>query len=209
MDILSRVWPGAVVGLAVWPLCQIVAGRWRARRLRDLAQEPPPREAELEVEYGENAYRRSRKGGGISIIAMAMTIMAHPETEWGECYIWGGLALVSIPSFRFDLHNLARKLTVKPVIGVHRDGLSLSNWRRTLFLPWQEVALVYTDPPDSDGYIAPEEEVVLTIESKTGRRWRYTSRDFAEGTPADFAELVGLAVARTAPPGSMLRRDGL
>lgn len=208
MDDPRRLLIGIAVGLGVWLFSELLVWRWRARRLRDHA-DAPPRQAELELPYGENPHRRSRNVGGIFILAAAAAIVAQPETEWWGYYIWGGAALLFVPAAWNDLRDFARKLTVKPVISAQREGLYLSSWRRTIFLPWQEVGLVYTEPPDSDGYIAPEQKVVLHIESKTGRRWRYSSRDFAEGSPTDFARLAELAVARTAPPGSMLARGGL
>lgn len=210
MDDTRRILLGFAVGLGVWLFCELLVWRWRARRLRDLAA-APPRQSELELAYGESAHRRSRSRpvGGIFILAAAVAIAGHPGTEsWGY-YVWGGLALLFLPAARNDLHDFARKLTVRPVISARREGLHLSSWRRTVFLPWQEVGLVYTEPPDSGGYIAPEQKVVLHIESKAGRRWRYSSHDFAEGSPTDFARLVELAAARTAPPGSMLARGGL
>lgn len=209
MDDARRFLIGFAVGLGVWLFSELLVWRWRARRLRELA-DAPPRQSELELPYGDNAHRRrSRNVGGIFFLAAAAAIALQPETEsWGY-YIWGGLALISLPAVRNDLHDFARKLTVKPVISAQREGLYLSSWRRTTFRPWREVGLVYTEPPDSDGYIAPEQKVVLHIESKAGRRWRYSSRDFAEGSPTDFARLVELAGARTAPPGSMLARGGL
>ena len=206
---LSRFVVALGAGIAFWLLCSFLVWRLKIRRLRDLEAEPP-RQAMLALYYGENPHRRSKNRpiGGLPVIAMCATVILHPASGPTAYWVWGGIAVLSLPAIWNDLHDYARSLTVRPVIAAHREGLYLSNWRRTTFLPWTEVDLVYTDPPDCDGYVAEEEKVFLHVESKRGRKWRFGNRDFAPDSPSEFARLVALAAIHAAPPDSMLIRGG-
>lgn len=130
---------------------------------------------------------------------------AEGAPERFEYYLVGGLAALTLPGAWNDLHDIARDLTVRPVIAAYEEGLSLSNWRRILFLPWSEVADVYTDPPEAGGYVPTEQNVILYVEAKDGRSWRFSRFDFAEDAATQFAELVTIVALRTAPASSMLR----
>lgn len=199
--ILFAFLAGAGVELAVHMLV-----RWvRARRRRDLEAEPP-RAALIALYYGDNPQRASsrRSTPGIPILAGCALLMLRPGLESWEYYLWSCFALLGLPGTWVELQEYRRDLTVRPAVAAHEEGLYLTGWRSTAFLPWAEVALVYTDPPDTDGYVADEMRVTLHIESRSGRSWRYSSRDFAPATPAEFARLAELAALRTAPAGSML-----
>jgi hypothetical protein len=206
----ERIGIAFAAGLAFWLLCSFLAGRLRARRRREREAEPP-REALLALHYGENAHRssRNRPVGGLPFIAMSLAVVLQRGTEPWQYWLWGGFALLNLPGAWNDLHDYARSITLRPVIAAHDEGLYLSNWRRTSFLPWAEIDLVYTDPPESGGYVAAEQKIVLHVESKRGRKWRFSSRDFAADAPAEFAGLVALAAIRTAPADSMLIRGRL
>lgn len=206
---------GLVLGAAVY----FAVGRIAAGRRADYAASVHP-QPELWLFYEENSYRRSRNyttGGLITIIACALIlvqgglrlIVPHSFEDKFELGMVLFLAAASLFPLRNDLHDFARKLTAAPVVAADEAGLRLSNWRGTVFLRWAEVDNVYTDPPDTHGYVAPEQSVYLHVEAKDGRSWRYSRLDFADTSPALFAELVAMAALRTAPPDSMLLRDGL
>jgi hypothetical protein len=203
---LDMIFPFAA-GLGCFIVARLLASWVRARRLRDLEAEPP-RAALIALPYGENPHRRSgsRPVGGTAMIVACALLVLRPGADSVDYYLWGGFALLSLPGAWNDVRDLARRVTVRPVVAAHEEGLYLSGWRGTVFLPWREVALAYTDPPSSGGYVADEQKVTLRIESRSGRSWRYSSRDFAAGAPAAFDRLAALVTLYTAPPGSMLRR---
>jgi hypothetical protein len=179
-----------------------------ARRRRDVGSEPP-RPALLALSYGENPTRASMEHTtpGIETLVAFALLALRPGIETWQIYVCVGFALLGVPGSWIEIHDFARRLTVRPVIAAREEGLYLTGWRGTVFLPWSEIALAYTDPPDTGGYVADERKVTLHVESKSGRRWRFSSRDFALGTPAEFDRLVDMVTLRTAPPGSMLTRD--
>jgi hypothetical protein len=182
----------------------------RAGRRRDVEAEPP-RPALLALPYGDNPNRASIRRGqpGIETVVACALLALRPGIATWQIYFFIGFGLLGVPGTWIELRDYARRLTVRPAIAAHEEGLYLSGWRGTAFLPWAEVALAYTDPPDTGGYVADERKVTLRIESRSGRSWRFSSRDFALGTPAEFERLVELVTLRTAPPGSMLMRDTL
>jgi hypothetical protein len=185
--------------------------RWlTARRRRDLEAEPP-RAALLALSYGMNPNRASIRRGqpGLETVIAGALLALRPGIESWRVWLFVGLALIGAPGAWLELRDYARRLTVRPAIVAHEEGLYLSGWRGTAFLPWPDVALAYTDPPDTGGYVADEQKAILRIESRSGRSWRFSSRDFPLGTPAEFDRLVELVTLRTAPPGSMLTRDTL
>lgn len=198
---------GIGVALAVDRLVRRVC----AQRLRNLKAEAP-RGALMALHFGENPTRGSSSAStpGIPILAMCALLVLRPGLESWEYYLWGGFALLlGLPGAWLELGDYARELTVGPAIVAREEGLYLNGWRGTAFLPWAEVELVYTDPPDTEGYVADETRVMLHVESRGGRSWRYSSRDFPLRTAAEFAKLVGLVALRTAPPGSMLTHGRL
>jgi hypothetical protein len=200
-----RLGIAAAGGLALLVLLKLIVWRIRVRRERDLAAEAP-RQPLLAFFYGENAHRRSRNraGGGLPVVLGAPVFFAEGVAERFEIYLVGGLAALTLPAAWNDLHDIGRGLTVGPVVAAYEEGLSLSGWRRTTFLRWAEVAAVYTDPPQADGYVAEEANVILYVEAKDGRSWRFSRFDFEEGAATQFAEMVAIAALRAAPPGSML-----
>lgn len=199
----------AVGGMTSLAAHALVA-RVSARRRRDLEAEPP-RKALLELSYGENPTRASMESTtpGIETLVASGLLALRPGIETWQIYVCLGFALLGAPGTWIELRDFARRLTVRPVIAAYEEGLYLTGWRGTVFLPWPEIALAYTDPPDTGGYVAAEWKATLHIESKSGRSWRFSSRDFALGTPAEFDRLLAMVTLRTAPPGSMLTRGRL
>jgi hypothetical protein len=199
-----------VAGIGFWLAVHMLVGRERARRRRDRGAEPP-RTALTALHYGYNPRQGStdEPPPGIPFLAICALLLLRPGSESWEYYLWGGFALLCMPGTWLELREFARELTVGPAIAAHEEGLYLAEWRGTQFVPWTDVAFVYTDPPDTDGYIADEMQVKLHVESRSGRSWRYSSRDFPPGIPAEFARLIELATLRTAPPGSMLTHGNL
>lgn len=194
-----------LAGMGFWLAVLMLVGRESARRRRDLEAEPP-RSALIALHYGDNPQRApsSEAPPGIAMLAMCALLVLRPGLETWEYYLWGGFALLCLPGTWLELREYAREVTVGPAIAAREEGLYLAGWRGTEFVPWTEVTFAYTDPPDTDGYVADEMQVKLYVESRSGRSWRYSSRDFALGAPAEFARLVELVNLRTAPPGSML-----
>lgn len=135
--------------------------------------------------------------------------MLRPGLETWEYWLWGGIALLCLPGTRLELREYSREMTVGPAIAAHEEGLHLAGWGGVEFVPWTDVAFVYTDPPRTDGYVADEMQVKLHVESRSGRSWRYSSRDFPPGSPAEFARLTELATLHAAPPGSMIAQGDL
>ncbi|HEX8125643.1 MAG TPA: hypothetical protein VF548_08685 [Allosphingosinicella sp.] len=198
---------GVAASLAFHMLVRLV----RNRRRRALEVDAP-RTPLIALRHGHNPQRGSIEEStpGIPILVMCALLVMRPGIETWEYYLWGGFALVlGLPGAWLELSEYRRQLTVGPAVAVHEEGLYLTGWRRTTFLPWPEVALVYTDPPDTGGYVADEMKAMLHVESRDGRSWRFSSRDFPPGTPAEFARLESLAALRTAAPGSMLTHGRL
>lgn len=194
-----------LAGMGFWLAVLMLVQRESARRRRDLEAEAP-RSALIALRYGHNPQQGSGSEAppGIPMLAMCALLVLRPGLETWEYLLWGGFALLCLPGSWLELREYARELTVGPAIAAHEEGLYLAGWRGTGFVPWADVAFVYTDPPETDGYVADELQVKLYVESRSGRSWRYSSRDFPLGTPAEFARLIDLVTLRTAPPGSML-----
>lgn len=194
-----------LAGLGFWLAVHLLVGREKALR-RHYRGAEPQRSALIALHYGDNPRRSStdEPPPGIPFLAMCAVLMMRPGSESWEYYLWGGFALLCLPGTWFELREFARELTVGPAVAAHEEGLWLAGWRGTEFVPWTDVAFVYTDPPGADGYVADETRVKLHVETKSGRSWRYSSRDFPPGIPADFARLIELVTLRTAPSGSML-----
>jgi len=210
---------GSLGGLIIASGISLLVGRIAAARRADYEASVHPQPT-VRLVYEQNSYRRSRSypdGGLMFMIACLLIliqggsrlIMPDGPDEQVALGMVLVMAAVSLIPLRNDLHDFARKLTIPPVVAADDEGLRLSNWRGTVVLPWREVAAVYTDPSEVGGYVAPEQKVRLHVESQDGRSWRYSRLDFADSSPAVFAELVAFAALRMAPPDSMLLRGGL
>lgn len=197
-------------GLAFWVACQAVVWMLRARRRRSL-EASAPRVPLFAFSYGSNHRRNSRNRavGGVPGLFAAATLFALGARAGFELGVAAAVALLSLPGLYNDLHDFARQLTVLPVVAAHEEGLYLSSWRGTTFLPWSALDAVYTDPPDTAGYVATEENAWLHVDARDGRAWRFSRWDFDEGAPAAFAALTAFATVQLAPPDSMLKRDSL
>ena len=197
-------------GTGFWLGLRLLVRRVRARRQLDLDAEPR-RTALIALHYRDDREPKplDYPTPGIPFLAVFALLMLRPGMASWEYYVLGCFALLFLPGTWLELREYSRDLTVGPAIAAHHDGLRLARWRGTAFLPWADVAFVHTDPPDAGGYVADEMPVTLHVESASGRWWRYSSRDFPPGAPAEFARLVELATLRTAPPGSMLTNGSL
>lgn len=182
----------------------------RRRRLRDLEAEPQ-RTPLVALSYDTKPGRDSDQGAqpGAETVVACLLLALRPGIEPWQIALCIGFALLGVQGAWYDLHDLARKVTVRPVIAAQEEGLYLTGWSGTVFLPWREIALAWTEPPDTGGYVAAEQKVTFHVESRSGRCWCFSSRDFAVGAPAEFDRLVELVILRTAPPDSMLTRGRL
>lgn len=197
-------------GTGFWLGLLMLVRRVRARRRLDLEAEPQ-RTALIALHYRDDSEPRPADypTPGIPFLAIFALLMLRPGLASWEYYLWVCFALWFLPGTWLELREYSRELTVGPAIAARHDGLHLARWRGSAFLPWAEVAFLYTDPSDAGGYVADESPVTLHVKSASGRSWRYSSRDFPPGAPAEFARLVAFATLRTAPPGSMLTNGRL
>jgi hypothetical protein len=210
MDEGRRIFLAFLAGFTVALAAQALVFWVRARRRRDLESEPP-RPALFAISYRAKPRRTagSRPTPGIETFVAALALLLMPGNQTWQTYLWGAFALLVLPGTWNDLREFARRLTVRAVIAAYDEGLYLTGWRETVFLPWREVAAAYTDPPGSGGYVPDEQNVTLHLQSRSGRSWRYSSREFEDGAPAEFDHLVQLVTVQTAPPDSMLTRPTL
>lgn len=202
---LLYIFFAVLAGIGFWLGLRMLVRRVRARRRLDLEAEPQ-RTALIALHYRDDREPRPADypTPGIPFLAVYVLLMLRPGMASWEYYLLGCFALLFLPGTWLELREYSRELTVGPAVAAHPDGLRLARWRGTAFLPWDDVAFLYTDPSDAGGYVADESPVSLHVESASGRSWLYSSRDFPPGAPAEFARLVEFAAQRTAPPGSML-----
>ena len=171
---------------------------------------PPPAAlgAEAALEYCDSPAERHRSQDmAHPSIVLMLLIMAFGDGAFEPAdWIFIGLAAVAAATTPPEIARIVRRLNVGPAIALHGHGLYLASRRGVAYLPWSALEAVYTDPPDSDGYVAPEDKVTLHVEARDGRSWRFSSGHFDEGAPAEFARIAAVAAWRMAPPGSMLRQ---
>lgn len=205
MDARPRIFLAFIAGSAIVLAAHGLVFWVRARRRRDFESEPP-RPALFAISYRAKPKRTAgnRATPGIETFAAALVLLLTPGNPTWQMYLYAPFALLVLPGAWNDLREFGHKLTVRPVIAARDEGLYLTGWRGSVFLSWSEVALAYTDPRGSGGYVPDEQKVTLHLESRSGRSWRYSSREFEDGAPAEFDRLVDLVAVRTAPPGSML-----
>lgn len=194
---------GAMFGamIATWTIESLV----RRHRLRDLEAAPGP-EPEAALHYGTGRYLRYRgrhwPPPHVAIFLLVL-IAWNGRIDLLDKWAFLPLTLLALPSLWWEIGRIRRFVTVTPAIAVFPHGLFLAGWRGPALLPWREVGSVATDPFDADGYLGTEEEVILWVEAKNGRKWRFTSRHFPDEARGAFAALAALAERHRAALASL------